>query len=1124
MSRNKEIYRVTLIGAAVNIVLLLFKFIAGIVGHSSAMVADAVHSLSDFITDAIVMVFVRISGKPQDKSHDYGHGKYETLSMTLIGVALLGVAIGIIYSGAVKIAIWAGGQPLEAPGMLALWAALLSIVLKEAVFRYSIVKAHQLNSQAVEANAWHHRSDALSSVGTAVGIGGAIFLGQRWTVLDPLASVIVGAFIVKVAVTLLRDGIGDLMEQSLPEAVEDEMLKLVATIPGVVEPHALRTRRIGNHYAIELHILMDGDIPLREAHDKASEVEELLRSHYGEETHVAVHVEPKDKTRHSMKRIITMLLLAVTLTGYAQKQPPMRLWYDRPAQYFEESLPIGNGKLGALVYGGTDTCTLYLNDITLWTGKPVDRNEGAGAAKWIPEIRKALFAEDYARADSLQLHVEGHNSAFYQPLATMHLIDLNQGAVSGYHRELNLDSAIVRDRYSREGETFTREYLASNPDKLIAIRLTASKKGALNLLVTLTSQVPFKVKTSGQQLTMTGHATGDANESIHFCNITRIAETDGEVTASQDGITLRHATTATIYFVNETSYNGYDKHPVAEGAPYLDRAADDIWHTVNVTYDQVRQKHIADYQHFYDRVKLQLGATTPDGFPSDIPTTDVLLRQSSLSSGEGRGRVCSYLEMLYFQFGRYLLISCSRTKGVPANLQGLWTPHLWSPWRGNYTVNINLEENYWPAFTANLAEMAEPLDDFIRALAENGRHSAHHFYGIDKGWCSSHNSDLWAMTNPVGENRESPMWSCWNMGGAWLVQTLWEHYLFTQDKQYLLSTAYPLMKGAADFCIDWLVPNPNNPQELITAPSTSPENEYITDKGYHGVTCYGGTADLAIIRELLTDVIAAGTICGDSVAIYQAALARLHPYTIGKDGDLNEWYFDWQDRDPHHRHQSHLIGLYPGHHLSLTPNHSLTPNPSPKGEGDFSQQPTANSQQPTAACEQTLIQKGDETTGWSTGWRINLWARLKNAEKAYQIYRKLLTAVPPEKGGSPNYVNGGGTYPNLFDAHPPFQIDGNFGGTAGVCEMLMQSHYPSPITHHLSPIIELLPACPSEWKDGAVSGLCARGGYEVSFEWKDGKICAAAVKAKKAGTVTLLYNNQSKTLKLKAGQTTHLKI
>lgn len=292
MERNKEIYKVTLVGGAVNVVLLLFKFVAGIVGHSAAMLADAVHSLSDFVTDIIVLVFVHISGKPKDKSHDYGHGKYETLAMTIIGMALLAVAVGIVYSGLTKTIAWVNGEQLEAPGMLALWAALLSILLKEGVYHYSMVKARQLNSQAVEANAWHHRSDALSSIGTAVGIGGAIFLGQRWTVLDPIASIIVGAFIVKVSFDLLRNGIGDLTEQSLPDQVEDEILSLVASLPGVVEPHDLRTRRLGNHYAIELHILMDGNITLSKAHDKASEVEDLLRQRYGENTHIAVHVEP----------------------------------------------------------------------------------------------------------------------------------------------------------------------------------------------------------------------------------------------------------------------------------------------------------------------------------------------------------------------------------------------------------------------------------------------------------------------------------------------------------------------------------------------------------------------------------------------------------------------------------------------------------------------------------------------------------------------------------------------------------------------------------------------------------------------------------------------------------------
>ena len=575
------------------------------------------------------------------------------------------------------------------------------------------------------------------------------------------------------------------------------------------------------------------------------------------------------------------------LSGTAQTQSAMRLFYNQKAQYFEESLPIGNGKLGALVYGGADTCLIHLNDITLWTGKPVDHNEGKGAAQWIPEIRKALFAEDYARADSLQLHVEGHNSEFYQPLGTLYIIDENKGNIHNYYRELDLDSALVKDRFVRNGKAFTREYLASNPDKLIAIRL----KGDINCKIVMTAQVPHQVKSCNNQLTMTGHATGDPMETIHFCTILQV-NTDGTVSSTDSTLTISNAKEAVVYLVNETSFNGYDKHPVMEGAPYLEKATDDIWHTRNLSYDEFRRRHITDYQQYYDRVKLDLG-----GQPNTLPTDEMLRLHTN----------DRYLETLYFQFGRYLLISCSRTKGVPANLQGLWTPHLWSPWRGNYTMNINLEENYWPAFTANLSEMAEPLNDFITALAENGRYTAKNFYGINNGWCASHNSDLWAMTNPVGEKRESPMWSCWNMGGAWLMQTLWERYLFTQDKVYLQKVAYPLMKGAADFCLAWLVENPKNPGELITAPSTSPENEYITDKGYHGVTCYGGTADLAIIRELLANVIAAGSVGGDNIATYQMVLERLHPYTIGKNGDLNEWYYDWQDRDPHHRHQSHLI-------------------------------------------------------------------------------------------------------------------------------------------------------------------------------------------------------------------------
>ena len=790
------------------------------------------------------------------------------------------------------------------------------------------------------------------------------------------------------------------------------------------------------------------------------------------------------------KPLLTTTILALASIANAQEQAPMVLQYDKPATYFEESLPIGNGKLGALIYGGSDDNVIYLNDITLWTGKPVDRNLDADAHKWIPSIREALFNEDYKLADSLQLHVQGPNSQHYQPLGTLHIKDLGLGEIKNYQRTLNLDSAIVRDSYKRNGKLITREYFASNPDKLIAIRL----RGDINCQIALTAQVPHQVKSTLGQITMTGHATGDPQESTHFCTMMSV-KTDGEMAASDSSLTITKAKEAIIYIVNETSFNGFDKHPVREGANYLEMVTNDMWHTQNMTFDELYARHLADYKSIYDRVKICLNKEGRN--PNDLPgAKDRRLTDQLLLDYTNGNDQTPYLEELYFQFGRYLLISASRTKNVPANLQGLWAPQLWSPWRGNYTVNINLEENYWPAFVANMAEMAEPLDGFIAGLAANGKYTAKNYYNISKGWCSSHNSDIWAMTNPVGEKNESPEWSNWNMGGAWLVNTLWERYQFTQDKDYLKNIAYPLMKGAADFCLNWLIESPLVPGELITAPSTSPENEYKTDKGYHGTTCYGGTADLAIIRELFINTIAAGKILGQKNKEMEKALARLHPYTIGHMGDLNEWYYDWDDWDFQHRHQSHLIGLFPGNHIT--------------NQADL-----------LKACERSLEIKGDKTTGWSTGWRINLWARLHNAKQAYHIYQKLLTPIAPRgsKGSIwKTWHKGGGTYPNLFDAHPPFQIDGNFGGTAGVCEMLMQSSLKDGKAS-----IELLPACPEQWKEGYVNGLCARGGYEVSFEWKDGKVRDCCIKAKKAGTITLLYNGQQKTVKLKAGEKQNIK-
>jgi len=788
-----------------------------------------------------------------------------------------------------------------------------------------------------------------------------------------------------------------------------------------------------------------------------------------------------------MNRILSTFIVATTATIAAAQtdagQLPMKLWYNQPAQYFEESLPIGNGKLGALVYGGTDKNTIYLNDITLWTGKPVDPNEDAGASKWIPEIRKALFNEDYKLADSLQLHVQGHNSQFFKPLATLYITDLNNGEISNYYRELSLDNATVNDSYQRAGNKYEREYFASNPDKVIAMRIVAKGEAKINCRIDITSQVPHKVKASeGEQLTMTGYAGGDHNESTHFCSILKVETKEGTTYAKDSTITIAGAKVAYIYFVNETSYNGADKHPVSEAADYLANAVDDAWHLVNYDYFSLLKRHKEDYQKIFNRFNLYLGGST---FNKDMPTDQQLKLYTDNDGGN------PYLETLYAQYGRYLLISSSRTPGVPANLQGLWSPHLWSPWRGNYTVNINLEENYWPAEVANMGEMTMPLEKFIGYLAKNGANTARNYYGIEKGWCSSHNSDIWAMTNPVGEKSEKPEWANWNMGGAWLVNTLWEHYQFSMDRQYLRDKAYPLMKGATEFMLEWLIDNPNKPGELITAPSTSPENEYVTDKGYHGMTCYGGTADLAIIRELLTNTAAAAKALGVDKQLQKqisSALAKLHPYTIGKRGNLQEWYYDWDDYDWQHRHQSHLIGLYPGSHLT---------------------DPTL-----LAACNKSLEIKGDQTTGWSTGWRINLWARLHNAKQAYHIYQKLLTYVSPDKYTGPDKRRSGGTYPNLFDAHPPFQIDGNFGGTAGVCEMLVQSDNGK---------IELLPALPQQWASGKVCGICARGGIEIAMEWKDGKVVEATLKPSVSTTATLLYNGKITKVKLKAGKSVTIK-
>ncbi len=777
--------------------------------------------------------------------------------------------------------------------------------------------------------------------------------------------------------------------------------------------------------------------------------------------------------------------------GKVAAQSDHILWYKQAADYFEESLVLGNGKMGATIFGGVDSDKIYLNDITLWSGEPVNANMNPEAYKNLPAIREALKNENYKLAEELNKKIQGKNSESYSPLGTMEINNHHTGKATNYYRELDISKAISKVSYEIDGVKFTREYFVSAPDKIMIIRLTSSKKGALNFDINSNSLLQFKTEIKSNIISMNGSAPIHENpgyqvvpafllekeRGTRFTSLIKIKNTDGTITSSTSSLGLKNATEAIIYVSIATSFNGFDKNPATEGLNDKNIALDNLNKAFSKSFDKLKQTHITDYQKFYNRVTLNLGKTEAP----NLPTDERLLRYAD-------GKEDKNLEILYFNFGRYLLISSSRTLGVPANLQGLWNPHLNPPWSSNYTMNINLEENYWLAENTNLSEMHAPLLSFIKNLSVTGKVTAKTFYGVDEGWAAAHNSDIWAMTNPVGQfGKEEPMWACWNMAGAWLSTHIWEHYVFTQDKNYLKNEGYEIMKGASQFCLKWLVEDKNG--NLITSPSTSPENQYSTPDGFIGATIYGGTADLAMIRECFDKTIKASKVLdvdAEFRAKLETALSKLHPYHIGKKGNLQEWYFDWNDKDPKHRHQSQLFGLFPGDHI--------TPLKTPD---------LAN------ASRQTLEIKGDETTGWSKGWRINLWARLWDGNRSYKMFRELLRYVNPDGKKTEKPRRGGGTYPNLFDAHPPFQIDGNFGGAAAVAEMLVQSNETE---------IRLLSALPDAWESGSVKGICARGGFEIAMEWNTKTLKKVTVFSKNGGKTTLICGDKTKNVLLKKGQ------
>ncbi len=790
-------------------------------------------------------------------------------------------------------------------------------------------------------------------------------------------------------------------------------------------------------------------------------------------------------------KLLFLVFISFSFNPIVSAQSDHILSYKQPADYFEECLVLGNGKMGITVFGGVDRDKIYLNDITLWSGEPVNANMYPDAYKNLAAVREALKNENYKLAEELNKKIQGKNSESFQPLGTLEITNHNLGKVLNYHRKLDISTAVSKITYEIDGVKFTREYFVSAPDQIMVIKLTTSQKGALNFDINSTSLLKFKTEINDNMLVMHGVAPVYEQSGYHvlpssllekergtrFTTLMKIKNTDGTVVSSDTSLGLKNGTEAVIYVSIATSFNGFDKNPASNGLNDKAIAAKHLKKAYSKSFDRLKNTHIADYQSFYNRISLNLGKTSAP----DLPTDERLLRYSD-------GKEDKNLEILYFNFGRYLLISSSRTLGVPANLQGLWNPYLHAPWRSNYTTNINLEENYWLAENTNLSEMHAPLLTFIKNLSKTGKISAQTFYGVNEGWSVAHNSDIWAMTNPVGQfGKEAPMWACWNMGGAWLSTHIWEHYTFTQDKKYLKNEGYELMKGASLFCLKWLVEDKNG--NLITSPSTSPENQYLTPDGFVGATLYGGTADLAMIRECFDKTIQASKVLNVDVEFrtqLETALSKLHPYQIGKKGNLQEWYFDWDDIDPKHRHQSHLFGLFPGHHITPLKTAAL-----------------AN------AARKTLEIKGDETTGWSKGWRINLWARLLDGNRAYKMYRELLRYVDPDGKKTETPRRGGGTYPNLFDAHPPFQIDGNFGGAAAVAEMLVQSEVNE---------IRLLAALPDAWESGSVNGICARGGFEIGMEWNNKKLKKVTIFSKKGGKTTLICGDTKKSVILKKGQ------
>lgn len=751
------------------------------------------------------------------------------------------------------------------------------------------------------------------------------------------------------------------------------------------------------------------------------------------------------------------------------------MMYDKPASVWTQSLPLGNGNLGACVFGGTTRETVYLNQDTLWSGYPRDTVR-EGSYEGFIKARQLVMSEKYLEAqDIIEKECSSVWSQEYIPLGNI-LIDFQKPLkTQGYRRTLDLSTAVCSINYFEDNIEFSREAFISYPKNVFVYHLSSSVKGKISFKLRFSSPVRHCVNSQSDYLVLEGLCPSDSlrnnidfpergelyskepeKSGISFTAAVTVKTKGGNYCFSGKSLEVLNADEATVYLACKTSFNGYDKHPQTQGKEHKNSCLSILKKAVTAPYEDIRKEHIHDYKCYYDRVQLDLGTDNKE----DIPTDKRLKKHA-------RGEEDRGLYQLLFNFGRYLIISASREGSQPANLQGIWNKELHAPWHSNYTVNINTQMNYWPVLLCNLPEFNLPLIEMIKELSEAGEKTAQAHYKA-RGFCVHHNVDLWRLTTPVSG---SASWLFWPLGGGWLCDHIFKHYKYTNDKQFLMKVGYPIMKKSAMFLLDMLIEDKDG--YLIFAPSTSPENLYKIDK-HNTAVSETVTMTMSIIRQLFINCIEASeTLDTDKEFCIELKdkLKRLLPFRTGSKGQLLEWYKEQPEHEPHHRHQSHLYGLHP--------SNLITPEDTP----DLAE-----------ACRRTLELRGDIGTGWSLCWKINLWARLCDGDHALKMINMQLSPISERS----IYNRGGGTYPNLFDAHPPFQIDGNFGYTSGICEMLMQSRNKK---------IFLLPALPSKWKNGEISGLLAEGNITVDIKWLDGKLKSYKLHGQ-AEDVSVFYKGQ----------------